>query len=372
MSYKIFALNPGSTSTKVALFEDRHCVFKTTIEHSHEDLAQFPSVPDQFSYRLEAIIKAVEDAGQTFENVDCFVGRCGSTKPCEGGIYRVTEKVLGDVAHHPIVHPAMLGGRLTDALANRYGGEKLFLNPPDTDEFQDIARITGFSDVLRTSNVHMLNQKETVIVAAKEMGRRPEDCNFIVAHIGGGVSVTAHQHGRAIDSTNNVAGEGPLTPTRSGAMPLLYFMDLCYSGKYTRDEMYKRLTKTGGFTDLLGTNDIREVKQMIKAGDEYAKVVYDAFIYQIGKAIGSMASVLHGNVDAILLGGGIVYDEDLVKQLKEMCGYIAPIRCYPGEFEMEALAFGALRALTGAEKIKEYTGEPTFKGFDTYQRVKMV
>lgn len=364
MSYKIFVINPGSTSTKVALFEDTTAVFRKTIEHSAEELSAFARVHDQYPYRLETILKSVEEAGFSLQGTDCFVGRCGSTRPCAGGVYRITEQVLKDTANHPIVHPAMLGSWITHALAERFGGEELFVNPPDTDEFQDVARLTGFSEVYRTSNVHMLNQKETAICAAKELGRTYEECNFVVAHIGGGVSVTAHRKGRAIDSTNNVAGEGPMAPTRSGSMPLMYFMDLCYSGKWTRKEMYDRLTKTGGFMDLLGTNNVREIKERINNGDRFASLVYDAFAYQIAKSIGAMATVLHGQVDAILLGGGIVHDTYLVEKLQEMCGYIAPIRCYPGEFEMEALAAGALRALTGEETLKEYTGEPVFRGFD--------
>ncbi len=361
--YKIFALNPGSTSTKIAMFENETCIFQAKAEHSAEKLAQFPKIADQFEYRRDTILEEVARQGASLEGTDCFVARCGGVLPCEGGVYWVTDLVIEHCFSGYTVHPAILGGKLADSFRKKYGGIAIILNPPDTDEFQDLARITGFHDIYRTSNVNMLNQKETAIRAAKEMGKKYEECRFVVAHIGGGVSVTAHRYGRVVDSTSIIMGEGPMTPTRAGAMPLVPFMDLCYSGKWTRAEMYDRMIKNGGFVDHLGTSDAREVRKMIEEGDSYAKLVYDAFIYQIGKAIGSMASVLHGQVDAILLGGGIVYDDYVVNSIKEMCSYIASIRCYPGEFEMEALAAGALRALTGQEQIKTYTGKPVFKGF---------
>ena len=288
--------------------------------------------------------------------------------PCEGGIYAVTDKVIEDCFSGYTIHPAILGGKLARSLSEEFGGMAIFLNPPDTDELQDVARVTGFHDIFRTSNVHMLNQKETAIRAAAEMGRRYEDCRFIVCHIGGGVSVTAHRYGRAVDSSSIIMGEGPFTPTRAGAMPLVPFMDLCYSGKWTRDEMYDRMIKSGGFTDLLGTSEVTDVVAMIENGDEYAKLVFDAFIYQIAKNIGAMAAVLEYKVDAILLGGGIVHVRYLVDELERMCGRIAPLRAYPGEFEMEALAAGALRALRGQESVKTYTGVPVFSGFDHLKR----
>ena len=364
MSYKIFALNPGSTSTKLAMFEDDRLIFSAKAVHGADDLKQYPTVADQFPYRRRVILEAVEREGYTLEGVDCFVARCSGLYPCNGGIYTVTDKLIEICFSGYTVHPAILGGKLARSFADEFGGEALILNPPDTDEFQDVARVTGLHDVYRTSNVHMLNQKETAIRAAAELGREYEDCNFIVCHIGGGVSVTAHRKGRAVDSNSIIMGEGPMTPTRAGALPAVPFMDLCYSGKWTRDEMYARLNHRGGFVDLLGTSEATEVRAMIEAGNEYAKLVYDAFIYQIGKEIGAMAAVLHFDVDAILLGGGIVHDRRVVDGITEMCGRIAPIRAYPGEFEMEALASGALRALRGEEKVQVYDGVPVFGGFD--------
>jgi butyrate kinase len=372
MSYRIFALNPGSTSTKIALFEDDKTIFSTKAVHTAEELAKFPKVADQFDYRRQTILDAVAAQGASLEGVDCFIARCSGVYPCEGGIYAVTDKVLEDCFCGYTVHPAILGGKLAWSFAQEYGGVSLFMNPPDSDEFQDVARVTGFHDVYRTSNVHMLNQKETALRAAADLGRKYEDCNFVVAHIGGGVSVTAHRKGRAVDSSSIIMGEGPMTPTRSGALPLVPFMDLCFSGKWTRDEMYDRLTKTGGFVDLLGTSEATEIKDMIASGNQYAKLVYDAFIYQIGKNIGAMAAVLNFDVDAILLTGGISHDELVVRGLKEMCGKIAPFMVYPGEFEMEALCSGALRYLRGEEALKVYTGIPPFTGFDHLKPAKEV
>jgi len=362
-TYKIFALNPGSTSTKIALFENDKPLFLSKAVHRSEELAKFPKIADQFQYRRDTILEAVAREGADLTGTDCFVARCGGVYPCEGGIYAVTDLVIRDCFSGYTVHPAILGGKLARSLSEEFGGQAIFLNPPDTDELQDVARVTGFHDVYRTSNVHMLNQKETAIRAAEELGRRYEDCRFVVCHIGGGVSVTAHRCGKAVDSSSIIMGEGPFTPTRAGAMPLVPFMDLCYSGKWTRDEMYDRMIKSGGFADLLGTSELLDVVEMIDRGDEYAKLVLDAFIYQIAKNIGAMAAVLEYDVDAVLLGGGIVHNAYVVS-----CGKIAPFRVYPGEFEMEALAAGALRALTGREPVKTYTGVPVFQGFDHLKR----
>ena len=363
MPYKIFALNPGSTSTKIALFQDDQPVFISKAVHTADELAKYPTIKDQFPYRRDTILQAVADQGESLEGVDCFVARCGGVQPCVGGVYAVTDKVIEDCFSGYTVHPAILGGALADAVRKEYGGKAFFLNPPDTDELDDVARVTGLHDVCRTSNVHMLNQKETAIRAAAELGKPYGEFNFVVAHIGGGVSVSAHRKGRVVDSTSIIMGEGPMTPTRAGALPAIPFMDLCYSGKWTRDEMYDRLIKAGGFVDLLGTSEATDVTAMIERGDKYAELVYNAFIYQIGKAIGSMAAVLRYDVDAILLGGGIVHDKRVVSGLRDMCGKIAPIRAYPGEFEMEALAAGALRALRGEEPVLTYTGVPVFQGF---------
>ena len=237
----------------------------------------WPSIlklPTSCPTAVRPILDAVAAQGATLEGVDCFVARCGGLQPCEGGVYAVTDKVVADCFSGYTVHPAILGGKLAQSFAEEFGGTALLLNPPDTDEFQDVARVTGLHDVYRTSNVHMLNQKETAIRAAAELGKKYEDCNFVVAHIGGGVSVTAHRKGKAVDSNSIIMGEGPMTPTRAGALPAIPFMDLCYSGKWTRDEMYDRLIKSGGFVDLLGTSEATDVTAMIDSG-KYDAIIVD-------------------------------------------------------------------------------------------------
>ena len=364
MAYKILAINPGSTSTKIALFEGDQEIFKKNVVHEAVDLAKYATVADQLDYRVNTILSVCSEQGVDLASCDAFVGRGGGLNSCPGGTYEVNETMLAHAKRGGGNHPASLGCQIAQKFASQYGKRAFIVNAPDTDEFQDVARVTGLHDVFRTVSIHALNQKETAIRVAKDLGKTYETANFIVCHIGGGVSITAHCQGKMIDSNGIINGEGPMAPTRSGALPAVDLMDLCYSGKWTRDEMYKRITKSGGFVDLLGTSEATDVTAMIDSGNKYAELVYDAFIYQIGKEIGAMAAVLHFDVDAILLGGGIVHDKRVVDGLTQMCGKIAPIRAYPGEFEMEALAAGALRALRGEEPIKTYTGVNVFQGFD--------
>lgn len=363
-AFKIFAINPGSTSTKIAMFEGDKEIFKVTVNHEAAELDKYPELKDQLPYRRDTILKIVAERGQTLEGCDAFVGRGGGLQSCEGGTYNVNDVML-DHARNGTVgrHPATLGSQLADEFARTYGGRAFIVNPPDVDELEDVARVTGLADVYRESRVHALNQKETAIRCAAEMGGKYTDFNFVVGHIGGGVSISAHKKGRIVDNTDIINGEGPMTPTRAGALPAVQFMDLCFSGKYDRKAMYNRLTKTGGFVDHLGTSDMLEVAQMIRDGNQYAKVVYDSFIYQLSKYIGAMAAALHGKVDAIVLTGGIVNDKNLVAELTDSCGWIAPVKAYPGEFEMEALSNGALRVLRGEESAKTYTGVPVWCGF---------
>lgn len=251
------------------------------------------------------------------------------------------------------------------SFSDEYGGRAFIVNPPDVDEFKDVARITGLKRVYRQSRIHALNQKEIAIRFGQSISKRYEDLNLVIAHIGGGISVTAHEKGKMIDSNDIVNGDGPMTPTRTGAMPATDIIKMCFSGDYTEKEMYNKITKQGGLVDHLGTSDSRDVMKMIEAGDKYAKVVYDGMIYQIAKAIGSYATVLNGDVDGIILTGGISNDKYVVDKLTSMTSYIAPIIVMPGEFEMEALAAAALRVLKGEEEAKVYTGEPIWNGFET-------
>lgn len=363
-NYKVFTINPGSTSTKIAMFEGDTMIFSKNVSHDAEKLKEFREISDQFDYRRETILAELKAAGQTLEGVDAFSARGGGLVNIEGGVYQVGEKLLEHARTcFTVKHPATLGSQLAAAFAAEYGGQAYVVNPPDVDEFTDVARVTGLKGIYRESRIHALNQKEIGIRYGKKLGKRYEDLNLIICHIGGGISVTAHAHGKMVDSNDIANGDGPMAPTRCGQLPVKDVIAMCFSGKYTEKEMKDKVTKTGGLVDHLGTSDAREVGKMIEEGNQYAKLIYDAMIYEIGKTAGSMAAVLKGKVDGIVLTGGISYDAYVVESLKEMLSFIAPIEVMAGEFEMEALAAGAIRVLKGEEEAKVYTGEPVWNGF---------
>ena len=365
MAYKIFSINPGSTSTKIALFEDDKKIFSASVEHDAEELKKFPNISDQFDYRKDTILAELKKAGVTISDCDAFSGRGGGLVSCLGGTYEVNDILYQHAKEcHTVKHPACLGPVLAKYFADKFGAKAFVVNPPDTDEFIDVARVTGLKGIYRESKIHALNQKEIGIRFAASQGRKYEDMNLIICHIGGGISVTAHEKGLMIDSNDIAQGDGPMAPTRCGAIPVKDMINLCFSGKYTKDQLMKKMTKTGGLVDHLGTADARDVGERIANGDKYAKLIYDAMIYEIGKFAGSMAAALKGRVDGIVLTGGISHDKYLVEQLKAMIGFIAPITVMAGEFEMEALAAGALRVLRGEEQAKVYTGIPVWHGFE--------
>ena len=365
MVVKVFAINPGSTSTKIALFEDEECLFKSTVRHPSEELAQYGSLSEQMGYRVASITTALEEGKIDLSGCAAFVGRGGGLLPLEGGVYEVTDLVAEHsiTCANGVIHPAGLGPTLARSFAARLGGRAFVVNPPDTDELCDLARMTGIKGVYRNVHLHALNLKETAIRHAHGMGKRYDECNFIVCHIGGGISISAHKAGKMIDGYDIVGGEGMMAPTRCGAVPVAEVLNYLEAG-HSIAEVRKMCMKTGGFVDLLGTSDAIEVCDRAAAGDKAAARAWDAMVYQINKYIGSMATVLGGKVDGILLGGGMVHNEDLVKSIEENCGWIAPVSAYPGEFELEAMAAGAIRVLDGEEEAKTYTGVPVFQGFD--------
>lgn len=362
--YKVFTINPGSTSTKIAMFEGDTCIFSENVSHDAGKLKEFKEISDQFDYRKEMILAKLKEAGQTLQGVDAFSARGGGLVNVEGGVYKVEEKLLEHArVGYTVKHPATLGAQLADAFSKEYGGKAFVVNPPDVDEFCDEARVTGLKGVYRESRIHALNQKEIGIRYGNEAGKKYEDLNLIICHIGGGISVTAHKHGKMIDSNDIANGDGPMAPTRCGQLPVKDVITMCYSGKYTEKEMRDKATKTGGLVDHLGTSDARKVGEMIRQGNTYAKLIYNSMLYEIGKTAGAMAAVLKGNVDAIVLTGGISHDKYVVKYLTDMLSFIAPVKVMAGEFEMEALAAGAVRVLEGKEKAKNYTGIPVWQGF---------
>lgn len=362
--YKIIVVNPGSTSTKVAVFENENKVFSVNVSHSAEQLAKFAEIPDQISFRKEEILNAVKAAGIQFEGTAAFAGICTGLLPMPGGTYEVNDLMyLHGSMGIGSKHPGNLGPMLARDFAQQFGARSFVVNPSSTDEFRIEARMTGLRELVRTSRGHPLNQKEVAIRYAAEIGKKYEDINLVVVHMGGGISVGAHEKGKIVDNADSTKGEGRMAPTRTGTLPAASLVELCFSGKYTKKELLDKIQKTGGWTDHLGTSDALEVERRIQSGDEYAKLVYESTAYQISKDIGAYAAVLSGKVDAILLTGGLAHSKYLTGMISSMVGTIAPIKLYPGEFEMEALAAGAMRALLGEETVLEYTGEPVFKGF---------
>ena len=360
-NYRILTINPGSTSTKIAYFLGEECRFDKNISHEATELAKFEHNNQQLDYRKSLIEDCLKKEGITFSELQAVVGRGGGLLPLEGGVYTVDKKLLHDArtCANGVEHPANLGAQLADLFAKEANCPAFVVNPPDTDEYQPLARLTGVKGVYRASHLHALNLKETALQHAKRQGKNYEEVNYIVCHIGGGISVSAHRKGKMIDGIDIAGGEGPMAPTRSGSLSLVNIIQLLENGASIAD-LKKLSTRTGGLVSLIGTSDAKTVSDAAQAGDKKAQYVWDTMIYQIAKTIGEMACVLKGDVTAILLGGGMVHNENLVNQLREYCDWIAPIFAYPGEFEMEAMANGAIRVLTGIEKVKHYTGESSW------------
>lgn len=366
-SYKIFAINPGSTSTKIALFLGEERLFCKNVAHEASELEKYTNLSDQLPYRRDMILGLVREAGQTLEDVDVFVGRGGGLLSMEGGTYAVDDLVLEHARNcaNGVIHPATLGSQLAAEFAGKYGAKAMVVNPPDVDEYQELARMTGIKGVYRSSHLHALNLKETAIRHSRNvLGKPYEEANYIVCHIGGGISVSAHRQGRMVDGYDIVCGEGPMAPTRCGSVSVAGVLNKMIRDNISPREMRSLTTRTGGFVSHLKISDALEIFNRGQGGDAYAKMLWNTMIYQIEKGIGAMAVVLHGKMDGILLGGGMVYNDDLVGQIKEHCSFLAPVYAYPGEFEMEALAAGAIRVLDGREELKHYTGKKVWDGFD--------
>lgn len=354
-NYRILAVNPGSTSTKIAVFDNSECILKETIEHNAAELNKFSRVADQYEYRLKVITDSLVKKGIPMETLDAVVGRGGLLKPMESGAYRVNEKMVEDLKEGlQGEHPSNLGGIIAFNLGQDYQIPSYIVDPVAVDEMEDIARISGLKELSRRSLSHALNIKAVGRKVAKDTGRSYFDCNFIIVHLGSGISVTAHRKGRMID-VNNANSEGPFSPERTGTLPVSELVQLCYSGKYTYDEMKRKITREGGVYSYLGTKDMREVEKRIEKGDREAELILEAMVYQIAKEIGAMATTLKGDVDKIILTGGIAHSRTVTAKIIERVEFIAPVVVVPGEEELESLALGALRVLMGEEEEKTYS-----------------
>ena len=339
MAY-ILAINPGSTSTKIALFEGEKEVFTKTLRHSSEEISQYERVIDQLEFREKTILAALEENGVRLSDIAVIVGRGGLLRPISSGVYEVNDN---------------LGGILAKRIAASTEGCRAFIaDPVVVDELTDIARVSGHPLFPKISIFHALNHKAIAKLYARETGRAYADLNLIVAHLGGGVSVGAHSGGRVVDVNNALFGEGPFSPERTGGLSAMQVADACFSGKYTHAEIKKMISGKGGIVAHLGTNSFKEVEDRVAAGDAKARLISDAFAYNVAKAIGGMAAALSGKVDAILLTGGIAYGKELMQQIADMVSFIAPVKVYPGEDEMGALAGNALAVLEGREEVRKY------------------
>ncbi len=353
---RILAVNPGSTSTKIAVFENEKNIFLKTLRHPAEVIAKYPNIIDQFDFRKNAIIEEIRNAEIDINSIHAIVGRGGLLDPLEGGVYEVNQKMIDDLRSAKNgEHASNLGALIANSIAQAIPGAKAFIaDPVVVDEMEDVARFTGHPLFSRRSIFHALNQKAIARAHAKTLNKKYEELNLIIAHLGGGISVGAHRGGRVIDVNNALDGEGPFSPERTGTLPAGDLAKLCFSGKYTLDQVKKMITGQGGLVAYMGTNDAYEVEKRAEAGDEKAKQIQDAMAYQIGKAIGEMAAVLKGQVDNIILTGGIAHNPHLVAYVRNMVEFIAPVVVYPGEDEMKALALNGLLALNGEVDIKQY------------------
>ena len=353
--YKILVINPGSTSTKVALFSNEQLLFDKKIEHSSEELSVFHKIIDQYEFRLGIILNFLKGKGIDHSALDAVVGRGGLLKPIASGTYRVNEKMLEDL-HKGVSgeHASNLGGVLAHGIAEKLYIPSYIIDPVVIDEMKPVARISGIPEIPRISILHTLNQKAVARKAALDLGKNYKKVNFVVAHLGGGISVGIHCKGNIIDVNNALNGEGPFTPERSGGLPVGALVNLCFSGKFTKEEILKKIKGKGGLVAYLNTNDVREVIIRIEKGDKKAKLILEAMAYQVAKEIGAAATVLKGQIDAIILTGGIAYANEFVNMIRDRVSFISLVMVYPGEEEMLALCEGALRVLKGEEVAKIY------------------
>ncbi|MBQ3601507.1 MAG: butyrate kinase [Lachnospiraceae bacterium] len=355
MAYISLILNPGSTSTKIGVMKDEELLFEETLRHSTEEIAKYASIYEQKDFRKEVILSVLKDKDFDVKTLNVVVGRGGMLKSIPGGTYAVSDELLEDLKiGRQGQHASNLGGILAREIGDEIGVPSFIVDPVVVDELDDVARYSGVPELPRKSVFHALNQKAVAKRYGKESGIGYENLNLIVVHMGGGVSVGAHKKGRVVDVNNALDGDGAFSPERAGGVPAGDLVKMCFSGEYTQAEIYKKLVGNGGLNAYVKTNDMRDVLKAMENGDEENKKVFDAFIYQVSKDIGAMATVLEGKVDKIVVTGGIAYSDVVVNAIKERVGWIAEFQVYPGEDELLALAQGAIRVLNGEEKPMQY------------------
>lgn len=353
--FSILVINPGSTSTKLALYKNDEVAMEQVFRHPKSEFAGCANIMEQMPIRMKHINDALAEADINMEALDAVVGRGGLIQPIDSGTYLINERMIEDLIDSAaMIHASSLGGLMAADVGEKYNIPAYVVDPVVVDEMEPVAKLTGFPGVERKAIFHALNTKAVARQCAEDLGMHYDDGRFVVAHMGGGISVGAHRYGRVIDVNDGISGEGPFSPERCGAVPLEPIIEMCFSGRTTKEEMLSMVTNRGGMLSYLGTNDLMKVEKMIREGDEYAALVVDSMAYQVSKEIGAMVVALEGRLDAIILTGGLAYSVRFTGSIKQRIDQIARVITYPGENEMEALARGALRVLQGKQRVSIY------------------
>ena len=353
--FRILAINPGSTSTKAAVYDGEKEIANVTIRYPPDELVKYENIRAQRELRTRDVIKMLEERSIAFNSLDAVVGCGGLLKPIDSGTYLINERMLEDLAtDSAMMHASALGGLIAEEIGKQYKIPAYVVDPVVVDEMEQCAKLTGIPGIERRSVFHALNSKAVARRCSKQIGISYEDARFIIAHMGGGISVGAHRYGRVIDVNNALSGDGPFSPERSGGVPVEPIIDMCFSGEFTKAEIMSKVVGKGGMRAYLGTTDMTAVQQMVKGGDEYAALVLDALAYQISKEIGAMAAVLEGRIDAIILTGGLAYSTRFTGSIKQRVDKLAKVYTFPGEDELLALVEGALRVLKGEARAAIY------------------
>lgn len=352
---RILTINPGSTSTKIGVFHNERSIFEKTLRHNIEELQRFDRIIDQYEFRKNHILETLHEQGINISKFDAVCARGGLLRPIEGGTYVVNDEMIEDLkSGYAGQHASNLGGIIAREIADGLNIPSYIVDPVVVDEMSVLAKVSGMPEIERKSIFHALNQKAVARKAAASLGKRYENMKMIITHMGGGITIGVHDRGRVVDVNNGLHGEGPFSPERAGTVPAGDLVDLCFSGEYTKEEIMKKLVGTGGLLGYLGTNDAVKVEQMIQGGDEKARFIFDAMAYQVAKEIGAASSVLKGEVEAIVLTGGLAYGKSFVSSIRSYIDWISDVLVYPGENELQSLAQGALRVLLGEEQSKQY------------------